>query len=322
MNNMITLNIKETLIINTIMNMSYDTIYFKDINSRIILSSKAHAKLWGLDDPADAIGKTDFDFFPEEFARKALKIEQEIMATGVPVTDIIEELRREDGKKMWLSASKYPLYDTNGNIVGTWGTSKDITTLKETEEELKKVNAKLKAANLKLKALSSKDTLSGLYNKGHYFDVMKSSFEIYKRRRIKGQNNSFSLILFDIDNFKDVNDTYGHLMGDYMIRHISNIIRNSVRSSDTCCRYGGDEFAVLVYDTDLDDAIEIAEKIRKNIENSRANYMGIQVKVTASIGVSTFDESYDFIDMIDKADKRLYISKSRGKNKVSCLSAY
>ena len=310
-------NINESVIINTILNMSFDTIYFKDINSKIILSSKAHSSLWGIENPIDAIGKSDFDFFPEEFAMKAYKLEQEIMSTGVPITGMIEKLLKEDGSTIWLSASKYPLFDSEGNIIGTWGTSRDITPLKETEEELKKVNAQLEAANRKLKALSSKDSLSGLYNKGHYFDVIKSSFELYSRRNQKGESKGFSLILFDIDNFKNVNDTYGHLMGDYMVRYISNIIRKSVRKSDPCFRYGGDEFAILAFDTSIDEAKCIAEKVRKNIEISRANYMGNEIQVTISIGVSSFDESSDFINMIQLADERLYRSKNEGKNMIS-----
>lgn len=310
-------NIKESVIINTIMNISFDTLYFKDIDSKIVLSNKSHAALWGLDDPADAIGKTDFDFFPEEFAQKSYRMEQEIMATGTPIIGIVEKLRNPDGSNTWLSASKYPLFDVDGTIIGTWGTSKNVTSLKETEEELKKVNEELEEANRKLTILSSKDSLSDLYNKGYYIDVMKESFELYNKRCEKDNCKGFSLILFDLDNFKQVNDDYGHLMGDFMIKHISNIIEKSVRISDLCFRYGGDEFAVLVYETNLEDAKAIAEKVRKCVEASKAYFMGNEVQVTCSVGVATYDESSDYLSMIQIADERLYLSKRMGKNKVS-----
>lgn len=308
--------INESIIINTIMNISFDTLYFKDIDSKVVLSNKSHSALWGLENPIEAIGKTDFDFFPEEFAQKSYRMEQEIMATGCPVTGIIEKLTNEDGSTIWLSASKYPLFDTDGSIIGTWGTSKNITSLKETEEELKRVNEKLEEANRKLTILSSKDSLSDLYNKGYYFDVMKESYELYNKRNSNDKSKGFSLILFDLDNFKLINDAYGHLMGDFMIKHVSNVIEKSVRLSDLCFRYGGDEFAVLVYETNIDDAIAIAEKVRKCIEDSKAHFMGNEVQVTCSVGVASFDEACDYLSMIQIADERLYLSKRMGKNRV------
>ncbi len=129
------------------MDHSEDTIYFKDIDSKVIVSSKAHALLWGEEDNEKVIGKSDFDYFPYEFASRALSDEKQIMETGTPMIGMCEKLIRKDGSTMWLSASKYPLYDEENNIIGTWGTSRDITSLKLAEEELMKVNEKLEEAN-------------------------------------------------------------------------------------------------------------------------------------------------------------------------------
>lgn len=310
-------NISEVVIINTIMNYSQDTLYFKDKDSRVILSSKAHALLWGVDDPNDVIGKTDFDYFPKEFAQQAYNIEQEIINTGTPILGIIEKLVKPDGSIMWLSASKYPLFDNEGNIIGTWGTSRDITSLKNTEEELILVNRKLEQAYAKLKELSVKDSLSGLYNQGCFFEEINKTFELYKRREDKGQTKGFSLILFDIDDFKKINDNYGHLMGDYTIRHIGKTITKMIRSSDRCYRYGGDEFAIILYDTELKDAKLVAEKLRCTLENSTIKFMDNEVKVTVSMGVSSFNEAGKAENMIQRADEKLYQSKEKGKNMVS-----
>lgn len=308
--------IDENIIINTILNNSLDTFYFKNIKSEIILCSKSHAAIWGITNPLEAIGKTDFDYFSEEFARKALEHEQIVMATGVPTVGIVEKIIRQDGSVVWLSASKYPLYDSQGNIIGTWGTSRDITILKEAEEELKKVNAKLEEANKQLRILSSKDVLSGLYNQGHFFEITKNTFELYKRRNADNCTKGFSLILFDVDNFKTVNDSYGHLMGDYLIRHIASVLLKNIRFSDKCFRYGGDEFAILLFDSDLEEARKVAEKIRKAIEISNVNHMDNDIKVTVSVGVSSSNESSNMEAMICNADERLYESKNSGKNKV------
>src|SRR5690554_4932248 len=154
------LKVNDILFANTILNNSQDTIYFKDLDSTFILSSKAHASLFGVENPKEVIGKNDFDYFPEYFAKNAYKDEQKIIATGVPIIGKIEKLIETDGSVTWLSASKYPLYNSKGEIVGTWGTSRDITSLKNAEEELKKLNSQLEEANRQLRVLSAIDSLS------------------------------------------------------------------------------------------------------------------------------------------------------------------
>lgn len=303
-------------ILYTIMNNSQDTFYFKDKYSRIIIGSKAHSALWGEDNPKDVIGKTDFDYFPEEFARTSFEAEQEIMKTQTPILGMIEKLIKPDGSVMWLSASKYPLYDSGYNIIGTWGTSRDITSLKEIELELARLNESLEEANRKLKILSCKDTLTGLYNQGHFMEETKKVFELFKRREEKVPLTDFSIIIFDVDNLKGINDTYGHLMGDYVLRYISDVIATKIRSSDKFFRIGGDEFGLLLLDTNIEDAKIIAEKIRETVAKTNIKYMDNKISITVSLGVSTFKGTDSIEDMIHTADERLYQSKREGKNKI------
>lgn len=304
------------IVMDTIMNNSQDTFYFKDKQSRIIVSNKAHSILWGEENPKKVVGKTDFDYFPEEFSRDALAREQEIMRTGKSELGIIEKLIKPDGKIIWLSASKYPLYDGELNIIGTWGTSRDITTLKETELELARLNKSLEEANEKLQVLSSKDSLTGLYNHGYFMEETAKVFDLFTRRKDKNSNESFSIIILDVDDLKVVNDTYGHLMGDCLLKDISNKIYKRVRSSDKFFRIGGDEFGLLLLDTNLEEAKVIAEDIRALISKTNINFMDNDIKSTISIGVSSFNEADNIRDMIHLADERLYISKREGKNRI------
>lgn len=304
------------IILNTIMNNSQDTFYFKDRYSRIIISSKAHSVLWGEKNPEDVIGKTDFDYFPEEFANIAYEVEQEIMRTQNPILGMIEKLNKPDGSVMWLSASKYPLYDSKDNIIGTWGSSRDITSLKESELELVRLNKSLEEANRKLEILSSKDSLTGLYNHGHFFEETKKSFDFFNRGINNCSNKGFSIIIFDVDNLKVINDTYGHLAGDYVLRYIAELIAKIVRCSDKFFRIGGDEFGLLLLDTNVHEAKVIAEKIRQTIAKADINFMDSNISITVSIGVSSFDGSNSIEDMIHTADERLYQSKKAGKNKI------
>lgn len=300
----------ESLIINTIMNNSLDTFYFKDINSVFTLSSKAHALFFGIEDPAEVIGKSDFDYFPEYFAKQALKDEKKIIETGIPMKGRQERWIKPNGETIWFSASKYPLYDNDGKIIGTWGTSKDITAMKKAEEDLA-------LANMKLEELSLRDSLSGLYNHRHFYEVIKKLFSLQERNIKKGEEKYFSVIFLDIDSFKNINDTYGHLIGDLAIKHIADIMLRNTRLIDECFRYGGDEFAIILLDTDIEQARKVSEKIRSIIEKTPLYFSGNELSLTVSIGTASSTEEKDINGLIQKTDERLYQSKKEGKNRVN-----
>ena len=126
----------EKNLLKSLMNNMPDNIYFKDFKSRFIRISKSQAILFGLNDPEQAYGKTDFNFFTEEHARKAFEIEMQIMKTGLPVIDLEEKETWPDGRETWVSTTKMPLLDDNGKIIGTFGISRDITSHKKAEKEL------------------------------------------------------------------------------------------------------------------------------------------------------------------------------------------
>jgi len=314
----------EGLILRTMMNNSSDTIYFKDVNSKFIFNSLAHAIQQGEKQAHDMFGKSDFDYFPEEFARQAYEDEQRIMKTGKPMIGHVEKWDRDDGSVVWLMASKYPLYDEHGTIVGTWGTSSDVTQLKEAEKALASVNQELKEANNRLEILSTRDALSGLYNHRHFYDsitlALANETNNTHTEMISGNGkliSGFSILLLDIDHFKGINDTYGHLVGDLVIKAIGELLIKSTRMTDTCYRYGGDEFALVFMGMELDDALVMAEKIRKAVEDMTVECDDVTLKITVSIGAVTSSEADTVNKLIGLADKRLYLSKELGRNKVT-----
>lgn len=310
----------EGLIINTIMNNSQDTIYFKDIDSKFLLNSKAHALQFGIENPLELIGKSDFDFFPTVFASQAYADEQRIISTGTPMIGRVEKWVRPDGSIIWFSASKYPLYNQDGSIIGTWGTSRDISALKNAELKAEQLNVKLKEANRQLEALSVKDCLSGLYNHRHFYEELRKAYELYTMHKERGGNDQeldFSVVFLDIDYFKKINDSFGHLVGDTAIKHIANIMLENTRTTDNCFRYGGDEFAIILSDTDLMTARSIAENIRSKVFETPLLENGELIRLTISLGVAAASEAKDINDLTDKTDKKLYLSKREGRNKVS-----
>jgi len=309
--------ITDTKILEIIMNHSQDTIYFKDRDSKFIANSKAHAVQFGLEDPRDLAGKSDYDFFPEPFARSAEADEKRIMETGVPIIGKNEKWVTPEGKVTWLSASKYPIFDDDGTIVGTWGTSRDITTLKETQEELALLNQKLEETNIKLQKLSDLDGLSELFNQRRFHEILEDTMNIYRRKKELGTEGTFCVILMDIDRFKQINDQYGHPMGDRAIRFLADLIRRNKRENDICFRCGGDEFAIILLDTDLEAGIHVAERLREIIDESFFEWDNKRIHITISLGVEKYQDEDNIYKLLTKVDKKLYISKKLGKNQVN-----
>lgn len=306
----------EGLVIRTIMNNSYDTLYFKDLNSKFILNSQAHAIQFGVPEARLMLGKDDSDYFPEAFAQATREDELRIMASGEPMIGHVEKWFRPDGGVSWLMASKYPLYDAEGAVIGTWGTSRDITPLKEAEEELERLNHQLQEANSRLEILSIRDSLSGLYNHRHFFETLNFNAAYDSRQKECGCHNTFSILLLDIDYFKTINDTYGHLSGDIVIRNIGAKLTESTRSSDACFRYGGDEFALILAGTGLEDARLLADKLRVMISEMPMESNTTVFHITASIGVACYSEAGSISELIHIADERLYLSKAEGRNRI------
>ena len=176
-----------------------------------------------------------------------------------------------------------------------------------TEQELYKKNLELKSKNKELEILSTTDKLTGLLNR------RKMEKELNKElKRAKRYNQTFSLILIDIDFFKKINDTLGHQAGDILLIEISRLMRNTLRSSDLIARWGGEEFLVLCPNSNLTEAANLAERLRYFVENYD---FSVGEKVTISAGVAEYKgQSLD--DLINEADKNLYIAKRSGRNKV------
>lgn len=162
----------------------------------------------------------------------------------------------------------------------------------------------------KIKETAITDELTGLHNRRYFFDVGEKLYDNAKRKHLY-----LAAAMFDADFFKKVNDTYGHEIGDEVLRALANSLQENLRSSDILARYGGEEFVCLLVINHKDDIKKIFEKIRKNIESLEVNAMGKIVKFTISIGVTT-NLNQNLNQMLNAADQALYEAKSTGRNKV------
>jgi diguanylate cyclase (GGDEF)-like protein len=177
------------------------------------------------------------------------------------------------------------------------------------------INQKLEKANEELIDMSHRDPLTQIFNR-RYFSEQSKKIKSFSQRN---NNLPFSIITLDIDMFKNINDRYGHLVGDEVIIKVAHIIEAEVRDSDIVARFGGEEFVMLLQDCDLDNAYKVAEKVRQDIENTFISiHLDTKVKFTVSIGVAQFSEvDNDNIELtLSRADEALYKAKNKGRNKT------
>jgi diguanylate cyclase (GGDEF)-like protein len=150
---------------------------------------------------------------------------------------------------------------------------------------------------------SIKDSMTGLYNKEYVFSLLKNN------------SNPYSLIIIDIDDFKLVNDKHGHLIGDKVIRHVSNCLKSNIRNSDIISRYGGDEFLIVLFNCPIENAKNIANNIKNVIENKNT-LKEHNLNISISIGIHSSNNSCNFKEIFDFADKSLYYAKKNGKSQI------
>jgi diguanylate cyclase (GGDEF)-like protein len=180
------------------------------------------------------------------------------------------------------------------------------------EDAVAKRTEDLQVLNKKLKELATRDSLTGILNRGSFFETAQHLLILSQR-----QKSLASFLLVDLDNFKTVNDTYGHFVGDKVLIHFTQTIQKSLRKSDLIGRVGGEEFAIFLPDTGNDDAFQFAEKLRKIISHSVLKVDGKVVAYTVSIGVESSEPKDHLIDeLFKRADMKLYGAKDKGRDRV------
>ncbi|MGB1300018.1 MAG: diguanylate cyclase [Pseudoalteromonas tetraodonis] len=207
---------------------------------------------------------------------------------------------------MYQNATFIPLTNVRGEVEHICIIIYDVTDIAVNKKELEELNKKLEQ-------VSQTDSLTQLANRGHWEHLLHQEF--LRTKRNKGY---CSLLIFDIDHFKKVNDDFGHSAGDVALRHVASLLKTALRETDIAGRYGGEEFVVTLLDTDKQGAIVFAERLRQLIETSPAKYNEHTLHLAISVGIACFDDQFkDHERWIEAADKALYHSKETGRNKVS-----
>lgn len=240
----------------------------------------------------EILGRRAASLYVDPETRRSL-LEKLRQKPGEPILDQEIQVRRKDGRKVWLSLSLAELKDSEGRRIGTVGVSKDITERKRLERELRR--------------LSKTDRLTGLYNQSHFFETLE-----IEKERARRLSHGLVLVLFDLDGFKEYNDRNGHEAGDKLLRVVGGVVFQSIRKEvDTGFRYGGDEFCCLLPGGSVDGGLVFAERLRQGISASPADG-----SVTASIGICAFDPADPSLQLVKFADMAMYRAKRAGGDRI------
>jgi diguanylate cyclase (GGDEF)-like protein len=255
------------------------------------------------------------DILSQDFSLDQLDVESLVDATANRSIEILSLFEIDPGKMKPFSQI---LQEANEEL-SSLNLSYEmlVMELKQAKEKAEELAGDLKEANNRLREMVFRDSLTGLYNHRYFQELMDQ--ELSRSQRYKRQ---VSLIMFDIDHFKKINDTFGHPRGDLVLKAVGAAVKSKTRDSDILARYGGEEFALVLPETDLNGAVVLAERCRKVVEQMEVQADGQTIKTTISVGVTTYTPETTRVgksEIIDAADKALYNSKHSGRNRTSVL---
>jgi diguanylate cyclase (GGDEF)-like protein len=212
-----------------------------------------------------------------------------------------------------------PIQDAKGNTRGALATFDDISDIEQKNEELEDAMTRLSESreaierkNKELEYLATRDPLTNLLNRRALFELFENRFENAQKKGIE-----LSGIMVDIDEFKSVNDRYGHSVGDEVIQFVAKKLMSAAKFGDLSARYGGEEFCLILPGSSLQDAVALAERLRITVRTDFRAQFSLDIDLTISLGVASLEGAQDTAnDLMNRADKALYAAKTHGRNRV------
>ena len=291
-------------------------LYRTSLDGRILDANPALVRMFGYPDRDSllAIKAVDLYMDPTYEERFQHEIQKQRVLSGFEA-----EFRRYGRSSFWAEDYVRLVYDEAGNPLYYEGSLVDVTERKQAEDKLRRANAALETAHAELQEmfaheqiLARTDGMTGLINRRHFFELATREFNASLRYQ-----RPLTIILFDVDGFKQVNDTFGHSMGDAILVQIAQVALQQIRNVDILARYGGDEFIILLPETNAQQAFQIAERTRECVASTGAGMKNSPFSVTLSLGVaevSLSPQDASVEDAIRRADQALYAAKAKGNN--------
>jgi diguanylate cyclase (GGDEF)-like protein/PAS domain S-box-containing protein len=287
------------------MNASPFLSYIKDAAGRLLFYNRAFAQRFGVSEYA-WLGRTDEQLWSRKLTKSVRTHDLEVMAGGRMV-ETEEHIRNSDGTVSSLRSFKFPCHDSAGNVLLA-GVAVDVSEEVAHQIELERYHRELEEANDQLRKLAVTDELTGLRNRRSFEERLVMEFSMARRRK-----RELSVLLIDVDNFKTINDRWGHAAGDEVLRRLGTILRTTVRLPDLPARYGGEEFVVLLPESGEESAMGLARRVMQRVAAEEWE----NEPLTISVGMAAMNESLENgFQLVELADEALYAAKRAGKNRV------
>ena len=298
-----------------------DMLWVKDVDGKYVYANKAICDgLLMAKDVDEPIGKNDVFFALRErdahrdkpdwhtFGELCFNSDVEVIKQNKAMK--FEEYGNVKGKMLYLEVYKAPFYDADGKIIGTVGTGRDITELKKIQQDLEDSLNNIDKHKILLEYQANYDLLTGLANRTLFMDRLNQAISLAKRK-----NSKIAVLFVDLDNFKEINDSLGHEIGDKVLMEFATRINHKVRSSDTLARLGGDEFCIIL--NDIVEIENISKFILKCMESIKKPFLigNSTFYVNMSVGVSLYPNNGESAKLLlQNSDAAMYKAKDNGKN--------
>jgi diguanylate cyclase (GGDEF)-like protein/PAS domain S-box-containing protein len=301
-----------------IVESSDDAIIGKTLSGTITSWNPGAERMFGYS-ASEAIGQPSLMLVPSEQSDEEMEILSSV-AHGEKIDHFETVWRHKDGRLVDISASICPILDETGTPVGISRIARDIGERKHLEAEQQAATLQLETQLQKISELQARlqeqvihDPLTGLFNRRYLDETMPRELALAKR-----EGYLLTVVMLDLDHFKMVNDTYGHAAGDEVLKAVANLLTEKGRESDIICRYGGEEFVVVLPRLSPVRAISRVEEWRTTLMNTKIKHGDLEISITLSAGIAGYPENGSDPDtLISHADQALYYSKDQGRNKVT-----
>ncbi len=248
----------------------------------------------------------------EEFRNACAELAKRLLAGEMKQYKTESTFHTREGGLIWVDVSVVPLYDSQGRVESLLTVMADVTERHRSRELLRRQLKEIQALEVSLREQAIRDGLTGLYNRRYLDETLER--ECFRAGR---EGRPLSLIIADVDHFKGFNDRYGHQAGDRMLQAFGEMLGNDIRHGDIACRYGGEEFVVILPHAPLSAARERAERLRAEFAALQIPFGGKILSSTLSLGLAAFPEhAGDAESLLHAADQALYAAKTRGRNRV------
>lgn len=306
-----------SLIYHAVMDTSPDSVAVTDLLGNYIFANKQTAVLHGYETTEEFIGKSAFGFFPLSEVSKATKYMGITRADGIS-KNIEFNLQRKDGSTFPAELSAALIKNEIGIPVAFIAVTRDITERKRFADQLNNVNEQLRLQLMEIEKLQAilheqaiQDPLTGLYNRRFMEESFKQEFA-----RASREGKSLSVVMLDMDNLKTLNDKHGHAMGDAALKSLSKLLKDQTRTEDIVCRFGGDEFLVILHNTNEQMASIRLQEWSERAREIDIIHEGNHIQVSFSAGIAAYPTHKNIEELIQSADKALYDIKAKRKQRL------